>query len=249
MSRTEIRIVVAFLLFLFVGQIEAQIVTDRPDQTESSSTVGKRNLQIEAGLLIGSEGEEPISTRQILAPTTLLRLGITKGIELRFMGQLESLKMPDQVFWGISDIEFGAKFQLYQKEGSRSEVAFLTHLLLPTGPAELPNDAFGTINKLAVSHVINDYMSLGYNLGYNYLGADKGDLTYSLALGVGLGEKVGIYAEPYGEYVNLDNFLHNFNAGLTYLIEENLQLDVSFGLGLNHRMNYFSAGCSWKIEY
>jgi len=247
MYNTKLRIAGTLILVLSLGQLKAQIVTDRPDQTESSSTVGKGNLQIEAGLLIGSEGDEPLSTRQILAPTTLFRYGITKGIELRFMGQLESLKLQDQVFWGISDIEFGAKFQVFQKEGSRSEVAFLTHLVLPTGPAELTNDAFGTINKLAISHEINEYMGLGYNLGFNYLGSGKGDLTYSLVLGVGLGEKMSIYAEPYGEYVNLDNFLHNFDAGLTYLVEENLQLDVSFGLGLNHRMNYVSVGCCWKI--
>ncbi len=34
------------------GQIEAQIITDRPDQTESSYSVGNGNLQLETGVLI-----------------------------------------------------------------------------------------------------------------------------------------------------------------------------------------------------
>ena len=48
---------------LFLGGLNAQtIVTDRPDQTESSSTVGKGNLQIESGILVGFEEAGNIST-------------------------------------------------------------------------------------------------------------------------------------------------------------------------------------------
>lgn len=50
------------LLLLSSVDLKAQIVTDRPDQTESSSTVGKGNLQLETGMLIGFEGDQ-ISTR------------------------------------------------------------------------------------------------------------------------------------------------------------------------------------------
>ena len=62
---------ITILLITIFGQINAQIITDRPDQTESSSSVGKGNLQIESGILVGYEGENGNSIRQILAPTTL----------------------------------------------------------------------------------------------------------------------------------------------------------------------------------
>ncbi len=43
---------VIFTFILFGEHLAAQeIVTDRPDQTEASSTVGNGNLQIETGLL------------------------------------------------------------------------------------------------------------------------------------------------------------------------------------------------------
>ena len=58
------------------GQLNAQITTDRPDQTEASSTVGGGNLQLESGLLIGFDGETQNSHRQILAPTNLFIYGI-----------------------------------------------------------------------------------------------------------------------------------------------------------------------------
>ncbi|MEN8227663.1 MAG: transporter [Bacteroidota bacterium] len=247
MNRLQVRLVVTLMFALSIGQIEGQIVSDRPDQTESSSTVGYGKLQIESGILIGFEGDDPISTRQILAPTTLFRYGITDGIEIRLISQFESLKTGAQKLQGISDLEIGAKIQIFKKEGSGSEIAFITHLVVPTGSVELSNDNFESINKLAVSHEINENMSLGYNFGYNYPGAGKGDLSYSLVLGIAVNEKVGIYSELYGELVNLENFIVNFDTGLTYLAKANLQFDLSFGTGINQRMNYISLGCCWKI--
>jgi len=247
MKKTEIRLIIFIMLVMFTSHMNAQLITDRPDQTESSSTVGKQNLQIESGILVGFEGDGQFSTRQVLAPTNLFRYGLTKGIELRLLSQFESFKIQDQVVQGISDIEIGAKFQIFQREGSRTEIAFISHLLVPTGSTELSNDDFGTINKLAVSHEINETMGLGYNIGYDYMGAGSGNLTYSLVLGLSVNEKVGIYIEPYGELVDLEDFLQNFDAGLTYLAKENLQFDLSFGTGINHKMNYLSLGCCWII--
>jgi biopolymer transport protein ExbD len=43
-------------------------------------------------------------------------------------------------------------------------------------------------------------------------------------------------------------FVLNFDTGFTYLANENLQFDFSFGTGLNHRMNYLSIGFSWLLK-
>ena len=241
------KLVFTCILVLFIDQVNGQIVTDRPDQTESSSTVGNGNLQIEAGLLIGFAGEDENAVRQILAPTTLFRYGITEGIELRLLSQLESIKIQDQLNQGISDIEIGAKIQIFKREESRFEVAFISHLLVPTGTEGVSIGNFGTLNRLAVSQEINETLGLGYNLGYNYFGRGSGMLTYSAVLGVGVNDKVAIYIEPYGKLIDMEEFVLNFDAGLTYLVKDNLQLDFSFGTGLTHRMNYISLGCCWKI--
>jgi len=244
----DMKIMIAIIGLMVLGELNAQIITDRPDQTESSSTVGNGNLQIETGLLIGFEGEVQNSTRQILAPSSLFRYGISKGVELRFLNQFETLKNANLSIQGISDIEIGTKIQILKQEDKDVEVAFLSHLIVPIGTSELTNDNFGTINKVCFSHDLNEKMSIGYNLGYNYFGEDNGDLTYSIALGIGVNEQVGIYIEPYGEMVNFDETVLNFDAGLTYLANENLQFDFSFGTGINERMNYISAGFSWLIH-
>jgi len=50
-----------------------KIITDQPDQTESSSTISKGNFQIESGLFLGFKKNGTSSKRQFLAPTNLLR--------------------------------------------------------------------------------------------------------------------------------------------------------------------------------
>ena len=52
----------------------------------------------------------------------------------------------------------------------------------------------------------------------------------------------------FGEISNLKEFVLNFDTGFTYLANENLQFDFSFGTGLNHRMNYLSIGFSWLLK-
>ncbi|MBT8385547.1 MAG: transporter [Bacteroidia bacterium] len=227
-----------------------EIITDRPDQTESSSTIQKGSLQIETGVLIGFSDTEDFSERQLLAPTTLFRYGITNGIEIRVLNQLESIKnlTDSKEVLGISDIEIGTKIQLLKKVDINTEIALVSHLIIPSGTEELSNNDLGTTNKLSISHKLNEKMSLGYNLGYDYFGKKNGNLTYSMALGVSINEKTGIYVEPYGEFVDFDNHLASFDMGITYLLNKNFQLDFSFGTGMNHTMNFIAAGLSVNIN-
>ena len=69
-----------------------QIITDRPDQTESYSTIDKGALQIEAGFQIGFEGDHSIAIQQFLAPTTLFRQGISGRCELKILSQTEQIR-------------------------------------------------------------------------------------------------------------------------------------------------------------
>ena len=239
------------ILFLTLSKfcLAQAIVTDRPDQTESSSTIPKGSYQLEAGLLLGSSDNDIIKERQILAPSILSRYGLTKGIELRLLTQFESVKnkQTEEVYDGISDLEIGAKVQLFKKETSTTEIAVLSHLILPTATKQLTNDELGSINKLSISHTVSETIGIGYNLGYDYFGTGNGNFTYSLAFGIGLSNTMGIYLEPYGAVIDFETHEASFDAGVTYLPQDNLQFDLSYGIGLNHTMNYISVGCSVNI--
>jgi hypothetical protein len=236
---------VLFISYSFYGQ---DIVTDRPDQTESSVTVGNRNFQIETGVLYQQSDNN--SVLSFFGPSTLLRYGITNGIELRFVSQYESAKIGldggDIRYSGFNDLEFGAKIQVFKNENVNTEIAFLSHLVFPTAKDNLATHNVGVINKLAFSHVIADKIGLAYNIGYDNI-AKQSAFTYSLAIGIALSDKLSFYAEPYGSWGESNSFESNFDAGLTFLVNKNFQLDVSYGTGLNNDMQYVSTGFSWKI--
>lgn len=241
-----------FILFtlLFSTWFNAQeIVTDRPDQTESSITVEKRALQIESGLNLKNSNNHSI--KSVFGPSTLIRYGLSNGIELRFVSQYESTKIEligsSVNYSGFNDLEIGTKVQLFKKENKNIEIAFLSHLILPTAKTNLTTTNFGVINKLAISHVLSDKIGLGYNIGYDLI-EKQSALTYSVAFGISVTEKIGFYIEHYGSWAEQNSFENNYDLGSTYLINPNFQLDVSYGRGINNDMEYVSAGFSWKIQ-
>ena len=248
MNTTE-KILLFFILIASQNLFAQEIVTDRPDQTESSVTVEKKNFQIESGALYFVDSEESIN--KFIAPSILIRYGITNSIELRMALHYETTKVSliglNEKYSGFNDLEFGIKFQVLNKIDQNIKIAFLTHFLIPTATKELTTNSTGFINKLAISHNLTSKIGLGYNIGYSFVEKEN-SLTYSLALGYSISNTIGVYIEPYGSWAEQGQFETNFNTGFTFLINPNFQLDVSYGTGLNNKMNYFSTGFSWKID-
>ena len=234
-------------LMILIGQnINAQIITDRPDQTESSFTVGAANFQIESGITVGSDYEERNQLITFTHPSTLLRVGLTKNIELRLVTELNSSLKTDVPKTGFSDLEVGTKIHLFSTE--KSAMAIISHLSLPTGDPQYSEGQNGMSHLLAVSHELTDRMALGYNLGFSKIKQQPSIFTYAFSLGIGINDKVGVYIEPYGTMQSTKQYEINADAGFTYLLHKNLQADFSFGTGLSHQMNYKSLGISWLIQ-
>jgi hypothetical protein len=244
-------------IFLILSSIkiygQEQIVTDRPDQTEASSTVPAGYFQVEAGALFMHEQlNEQTEVRTAALPNALFRVGVVKHFELRVVVQPELIQtfVNDTELnedFGMADLQVGFKLQLCEEKGWRPEIAVLSHLVLPTGTESYSMLNYGSINKLAFTHNLNDKHSIAYNLGYDYLGSGNGNLFYSLAWGIGISEKVGLYVEGYGYYLDMVDPEVSGDAGFTYLLNNNVQLDYSFGVGINHLMNYHHLGISFRI--
>lgn len=228
--------------------VNAQIITDRPTQSASSSTIPKHALQLESGFLITHDDQGDYSSRQILLPTNLFRYGLTNWMEIRIVNQYEMVKIKDKRLEGFSDMTLGIKVQLLKKENINTEIAFLSQLIVPSGSKALTSDQTGTSNLISLSHSLSESIGLNYNLGYNYFGEGNGDFIYSFTLGVGINSKVGFFVEPYGQLIDMEDFVINFDSGFSYLLHDNLQLDMAFGSGINQRMNFFTFGVSWLFE-
>ena len=248
--RRIINIILTGLILSTYASKAQTIITDRPDQTEGSSTIPQGSFQLEAGVKLGFIEIDAQKEREFVAPTILFRFGIIKALEIRLVAQYASVKnrtTTDEVN-RIGDVEIGAKVQILRMADLNVEIAFLSHLVIPTSSFELTDNKVGTVNKLAISHELGRRVGLGYNVGYNYFGINKGIFTYSLALGVGITDKLSIYIEPYGDVILSGKFLSKFDAGFTYLLKDNLQLDISYGFGMNYTMSYMALGVSWNLN-
>ena len=230
---------IVLLILLISSIINGQIITDRPDQTEASIVLPKNILQIESGF----------SFDQTNTFNNLFRFGLSESVEIRlntnyiFMDSKEGVNIPSPKF---GDIELGTKIQLFSSEKHTTTVAFLSHISIPTASKYYTNDGWGTLNRILISYDLSQTLSIGYNLGYNKVYGAPDTFIYTLALAKSIGSW-GVYAELFGENSKKES-PNSYDLGLTYLIKENIQFDVSLGKGFNNKMDYFALGVSWNYD-
>ncbi len=235
------------LSMVVFGCLTAQtIATDRPSsQTDNSSTLPKYCFQMETGILGEAPGIIP-ELRYYLLPTALIRFGLSDRIELRIMENFEKNNYSFNDEMGFSDLQIGTKIQLFKKESSKTELAFLLHTTIPIGTAGLSGNQYPAQYKHDGSTKLSEKYSLGYTVGFSHGEISPVQIPLSLLLGRSIGDKFSVFAEVYGEYVQ--NFYSiNADAGLSYLITDDLQADFYFGSGINSSMKFWSVGFSWRI--
>lgn len=246
-----------FLLNSAWSQDEPPLVTDRPDQTESSSVVPQWRLQIETGasrewVETGSNEYENNTSYG----STLLRFGVLKFLELRLGTDMlnHQSKLPsgaERDEFGMSPIGFGLKAALMKEDGWLPEMAFITGWQVPnTGRESFSSNKWQHSYILAISYTLSERWGFGYNLGWEFEGAfEVNRLIYSLVFGYALAEKWGIYMETYTNKTGKNPFDVRADAGITWLVWHNFQLDLSGGLGITKisPIGFVSAGLSWRI--
>lgn len=246
------------ILGLVAAPIDEPLVTDRPDFTESTLAVPLGRVQIEAGLTFTRDGagggrhEESFE-----APEMLLRLGLAQGFELR-IGAPSYAWEDDGVLDvdGLTDMGIGFKLELGEQSGARPSLAVLGELSIPTGDDAFSSDEVDPTLILAWAYDIGESgWSIAGNVGVSSLEDSMGDrfeeFTSSLALGIPLTDEFSAYAEYFGFYRHdaASGPEHFFNSGVTYLINNNTQLDFRVGLGLNGRADDFFTGAGVSFRF
>lgn len=255
-------------------QIKAQelgdIITDRPDQSESAVTVPKGFIQIELGGTFEKdkiEHEFPTlvpakTTESISAPSALIRWGILNNIELRFGVEAifqkyddgnSSIIQPHYEEWisGISPITVGAKFRLFDEKNTRPEAAILTSFSIPVFDNAFKTPHLGAEIRIALANTLTERLGVSYNVGAEWDGDDNSNPTglYTLAFGLGLNKKLSMFAEIFGFVRNGTEPDHRLDGGFTYLFARNVQLDISGGYGITEISPDFfiGAGVSFRL--
>ena len=217
------------------------IITDRPDQTESAVVVPLNYFQVESGTYI--QVSENAHNWALI--NNLFRYGVAKNLELRMISELSRVSFANSTNHQmlVSDLKLGLKYGLINKE---VQLAFLGHVTLPSGTYNYSEEV--SINALmCFSHGLTDRSSVAYNIGVNYTNADNYELLCTISTGFSLTNKLGFFAEIYANAPLFKDFFFNYDSGFTYLLKPNLQLDFSFGTGITEKSNFYSAGVSWRI--
>lgn len=228
-----------------VASTTPELITDRPDQTESSWAVPRGHFQLETGAVLEIQG----NIRAWTFNTSLFRYGIAKNLELRMVTEFTQIgdnsggQSPKML--GLSDLQLGLKYQFIQT--SNFQMAYLGHFVIPNGSTFLTNEQVGVSNKICFEHSVSEKIGMGYNFGFDYLGNNNDALTFTYAIGFALTDKLGFFTEIYGSWIDFNTLDLNYDNGFTYLIKPNLQFDMSFGTGINNRYNFYSMGISWLM--
>ncbi len=260
----KFRIFLLFVSLLMISLIAAaqenertELITDRPDLTESAVVVPKGALQIETGFIFDGDKSDGVQQTNFSLFSTLLRYGVNQNFEVRLATSLNlsNTEADDEVIsiFGVSYIDVGMKLKMTDGDGLKPQIAFLTSVIIPkSGKEDFSPQYLTPSMALAFAQDLSKTFSLGYNIGavWNGLTA-KPAAKYSVALAIALAEKLGGFIEIYGYFPQDEQGINIFDFGLTYLVRPNLQLDASAGFGLSEvSPDYFiNAGISWRIPH
>lgn len=243
---------------------EDTIVTDRPDFTEASSTVGRGTLQIEAGYTFFHDDTAGTQINAQTFPETLYRIGMfAEWFELRIAYTFVDERTDDPVLGsfrnrGSDDLFLGAKLWLTEQSGALPEMAIIPQMLVPSGSEEFTNDEVLPGLNWLYSWELSDRVAVGGSTQVNRARDETGhfymETAQSATVGVGLTDRLGMYTEYFGFYptsavepgVGPEHFL---NGGLTYLVTNDIQLDVRAGFGLNRNATDFFTGGGISVRF
>lgn len=219
----------SLLLILSVSAQEDAIVTDRPTQSASSMVMPRGKALIEYGFIHEKAGD--ISTTTFA--NFLVRLGLIEGVEFRITQniQQQNNNITDSKVSGLSPITLGTKIHLVGEQGAVPQMSLLGQVTLANGKEPFrPNEAIPEV-RLNFSNTLSEFLSLGYNIGMAFP-EDQTQTLYSVVLGYSFLPGWSVFAEPYGFFQDGTSD-HRFNTGLIYLCSNNVQFDITAGVGLS----------------
>lgn len=215
---------------------EADLVTDRPDFTESASVPGPGRVQVEGGWTV--EGTD--DAREHSLGEVLIRIGIGERFEAR-IEPATWISVDDGEGGEASGLEdAGIGFKVLLLDASPPAVpaaALLVSSSVPTGDDEIGESGWQPEARLALGWDLSELWSLGANAGWGRprAGGKRFDQALgSVVLGRSLGARLGAFLELYG-FAPADPGGDDaawVDGGFTLGFGHDAQFDVRAGAGI-----------------
>lgn len=261
--RHALTVTAGHMLLAAIAFAQDDIETDRPDQTETATTVAAGRVQIEAGFayerdVVAMDAIDTIERTSMAIPTVLVRVGISDGFELRLESGAEHLRSEHSFYRplessdgaGVVSPSIGLKAELMDEDGAIPQTALIADVTFPIGEARKSPGYVAPAFRFSMSHALSDAFALGYNLGAEWDGySPRGTGIYTVTMANAVTSNVGSYLELFGELATGELPVHSFDGGLTYRPQPNLQFDLSAGIGITASAPdyYLAAGASMRL--
>lgn len=262
-------------LFLWPGNspgdggpdLDAPLVTDRPDFTEASTPVGRGVSQLEFGYTFVRNDDAGPAVRTHSIGEPLLRAGVLADwLELRIGWNYAAEDSGGDRVDGAEDLYLGFKIGLTPQDGWLPETAIIPQMTVPTGADGFSGERTLPGVNLIYGWEINDRLSTAGSTQVNggntpFLSFDiqrpvRNDrfveVAQSWTVAYAWTDRMSTYTEYFGLYptgTDRETSVHFLNGGVAYLLSDDVQFDVRYGQGLNDAADDFFVGTGLSIRF
>lgn len=247
------------------------LATDRPGFSNTAFLVPRGHAHLELGHIYSYDQEKRSETQNHLVPGTSLRVGLLDEFELRVgwsgMSLTES-KFPDESSRtgrhfknhqhddGATDMSVGFKSPILKHSDTNHlpNVSIVPSLSIPTGTNNKTTGDVDPTFQVAWNYPFTDQFVL-YGVGSIASISDTegrfAQATGSLAGSYTINDRWSVFVEYFGIYPNTreTDCQHNINGGPVLLINDNIQLDLAVGMGLNEEAPDFFVNWGLSIRF
>ena len=251
------RATILALLLLYHGTLSAkadscpsikdEIVTDRPDVTNSSVVIPAGSLQIENGVNLSARDGD----RVIDGTNTRLRFGIANCLEFLVDTPTYFANLSNPLNSGFSDAAPALKWQISPVPG-KVDLSAVFGVALPTGSAGIAGPGAQPYLQFPWSWELRSGWGLSGMFTEFFRPSDptsKQVTETTFAIEKQVTERVSLFVEYVGDYPASGSPAQLLNSGGLYRLGPNQQLDFHVALGLNHNAPSYIIGVGYSVRF
>jgi hypothetical protein len=230
--------------------------TDRPDVTESAYTVDAGHLQIEMDLVAFTRDrhtpERDGGSESWSFANTNIKLGLTNWMDLQVVVPVHQnvRRGPN----GFGDLTVRAKMNIWGNDSGDTALALMPFVKIPTADRGLGNDEVEGGLIIPFSASLPHEWAFGAMLEVDYLADDDGrgrhwDFVTSVTLSHAIVGELGGYLEFVSIVSTETDWVATADAGLTYAVSADVQLDAGVNIGLTRAAEDFTPFVGISVRF
>jgi hypothetical protein len=237
-----------------------ELATDRPDKTESPTTVDAGHFQIEMDFATFTEDEmNGVSAKTWNIAPFNLRVGLLNNVELSLVFESylhEDTEEKISNLSGVGNFTTRLKVNLWGNDGGRTAFALFPFMTFPTGTGGLNNNSIEGGAIFPFSMTLPAKFELGMETGIVVLRNESGpnyheEFVNSITFSREIAGKLSGYCEFFSSVSTErdSSWVGTADFGLTYALTENVQLDCGCNIGVTDAADDINAFSGLSVRF